>query len=168
MEDSISEQLLAFLGNPLHLYLYLRVMPFGKLRNPITEEVLYDGLWRIFVIDINANKREKVLKLLDAMVDAMYRRQELFVHKQEFESNYNDELNYLLSNGLLLCTSNGRVQFFHQTMFDYIYARRFVENKYDLLKELSNQHQGLFSRAAVKVSLVFARDQSWFIYSKYE
>lgn len=125
-------------------------MPFGKLRNPITEEVLYDGLWRIFVIDINANKREKVLKLLDAMVDAMYRRQELFVHKQEFESNYNDELNYLLSNGLLLCTSNGRVQFFHQTMFDYIYARRFVENDYDLLKELSNQHQGLFSRAAVK------------------
>lgn len=70
-------------------------MPFGKLRNPITEEVLYDGLWRIFVIDIHANKREKVLKLLDAMVDAMYKRQELFVHKQEFESKFNDELNYL-------------------------------------------------------------------------
>lgn len=158
LEECISEQLLAFLGNPLHLYLYLKVMPFGKLRNPITEEVLYDGLWRIFVIEINANKREKVLKLLDAMVDAMYWRQELFVHKQEFESNYNDELNYLLSNGLLLCTSNGRVQFFHQTMFDYIYARRFVENKYDLLKELSNQHQGLFSRAAVKSIFSFLRE----------
>ena len=164
LEDSISEQLLAFLGNPLHLYLYLKVMPFGKLRNPITEEVLYDGLWRIFVIDIHANKREKVLKLLDAMVDAMYRRQELFVHKQEFESNYNDELNYLLSNGLLLCTSNGRVQFFHQTMFDYIYARRFVENDYDLLKELSNQHQGLFSRAAVKSIFSFLRETNLVLY----
>lgn len=164
LEDSISEQLLAFLGNPLHLYLYLKVMPFGKLRNPITEEVLYDGLWRIFVIDINADKRAKVLKLLDAMVDAMYRRQELFVHKQEFESNYNDELNYLFSSGLLLCTSNGRVQFFHQTMFDYIYARRFVENNYDLLNELSNQHQGLFSRAAVKSIFSFLRETNPVLY----
>lgn len=158
LDYEISEQLLAFLGNPLYLYLYLKVVPFGKLRNPITEEVLYDGLWRLFVIDINEKRREKVLKLLDALVDAMYKRQELFVHKQEFESKYNDELNYLFSKGLLLCSSNGRVQFFHQTMFDYVYARRFVENDYDLLVELSNQHQGLFSRAAVKSIFSFLRE----------
>lgn len=164
LEDSISEQLLAFLGNPLHLYLYLKVMPFGKLRNPITEEVLYNELWKIFVIEINVNKRERVLNLLDEMVDVMYKRQELFVHKQEFESKYNEELNDLFSKGLLLCTSNGRVQFFHQTMFDYIYARRFVENNYDLLNELSNQHQGLFSRAAVKSIFSFLRETNPVLY----
>ena len=164
LEDNLREQLLAFLGNPLHLYLYLKVMPFGKLRNPITEEVLYDGLWEKFVIGIDANKREKVLELLDTMVAVMYQRQELFVCKKEFESKYNDELNYLLSNGLLLCTSNGRMQFFHQTMFDYVYARRFVENKYDLLKELSNQHQGLFSRAAVKSIFSFLRETNPILY----
>ena len=164
LEDNISDQLLDFLGNPLHLYLYLKVIPFGKLRNPITEEVLYNELWKIFVIEINVNKRERVLNLLDEMVDVMYKRQELFVHKQEFESKYNEELNDLFSKGLLLCTSNGRVQFFHQTMFDYIYARRFVENNYDLLNELSNQHQGLFSRAAVKSIFSFLRETNPVLY----
>ena len=164
LDYNLSEQLLEFLGNPLHLCLYLKVIPFEKLRNPITEEVLYDGLWKNFVIGIDANKREKVLELLDTMVVVMYQRQELFVCKKEFESKYNDELNYLLSNGLLLCTSNGRIQFFHQTMFDYVYARRFVENKYDLMKELSNQHQGFFSRAAVKSIFSFLRETNPILY----
>lgn len=164
LEVNLGESLLVFLGNPLHLYLYLKVMPFGKLRNPITEEVLYDGLWRKFVIGIDVNRREKLLELLDAMVAVMYKRQELFVYKKEFESKYNDELNYLFSNGLLLSTSNGRVQFFHQTMFDYVYARRFVENNYDLLEDLSNQHQGLFSRAAVKSIFSFLRETNPILY----
>ena len=166
LEDNISDQLLDFLGNPLHLYLYLKVIPFGKLRNPITEEVLYNELWKIFVIEINVNKRERVLNLLDEMVDVMYKRQELFVHKLEFESKYNEELNDLFSKGLLLCTSIGRVQFFHQTMFDYVYARRFVENNYDLLKELSIQHQGLFSRAAVKSIFSFLRETNPSLYKQ--
>lgn len=161
LEFNIGEELLNFLGNPLHLLLYLKVIPHGKLRNSITKEVLYDELWRIYIRDIDENKisKSKVLEVLDTMVENMYKRQELSIHKCVVETEYNNELNYLLSNELLLSVSDERIQFFHQTMFDYVYARRFVEKNYDLLKELSSQHQGLFSRAAVKSILTFLREK---------
>lgn len=159
-EANLTEGLIEFLGNPLHLYLYLKVIPHGIHRRPITEDVLYDELWRIYVRDIDGNKvnKEKVLQLLDKMVDTMYKRQELSIHRCEIETNYIVELSYLLSQELVMLNQNGRVQFFHQTMFDYVYARRFVETGKDLLEELSTQHQGLFSRAAVKSILAFLRE----------
>ena len=166
LESNLNDQLIGFLGNPLHLYLYLKVMPYGELRNPITADVLYDELWRINVIDVDESKvnREKLLEFLDIMVNAMYKRQELSIHQREIESKYNSEMRYLLSNELLLQASNGRIQFFHQTMFDYVYARRFVESGKDLLGELSSQHQGLFSRAAVKSILTFLRETNPVLY----
>lgn len=159
-DTNLADSLIEFLGNPLHLYLYLKVIPHGIHRSPITEEVLYDELWRIYVRDVDGNKvnKEKVLNLLDIMVETMYKRQELSIHKCKIETIYIEELRYLLSQELVLLNQNGRVQFFHQTMFDYVYARRFVETGKNLLEELSTQHQGLFSRAAVKSILTFLRE----------
>lgn len=166
LDNNLDEGLLGFLGNPLHLYLYLKVMPCEKLRHPITAEVLYDELWRICIIDVDGNKisRDRLLDFLDVMTATMYERQVLSLHKREMESNYILEMRYLLSNGLLLQPSKDRIQFFHQTMFDYVYARRFVEKGSDLLEKLSSQHQGLFSRAAVKSILTFLRDTNPALY----
>lgn len=168
-ETDIGKHLIDFLGNLLYLYLYLKVIPYGKLRYPITAEVLYNELWRIYITDIDENKitRKSLLDFLDVMTNAMYERQELSIHQQEIESNYITEMRYMLSVGLLLQTSNGRVQFFHQTMFDYVYARRFVEKGCNLLEKLSSQHQGLFSRAAVKSILTFLRETNPTLYIRY-
>lgn len=166
LDANLNDGLIGFLGNPLRLYLYLKVMPYGKLRTPITEEILYDELWRICVIDIDAIKvnKNRVLQLLDNMVETMYKRQELSVHKREFETNFSEELHFLFSQELITLNPNGRIQFFHQTMFDYVYARRFVEKGQNLLEELSSQHQGLFSRAAVKSILTFLRETNSNVY----
>lgn len=168
MQSGVGEHLIDFLGNPLYLYLYMKVMPYGELRNPITEDVLYDELWRKFVRDVPETQvnREKHLVLLDRLTDHMYRRQELHVSIKNYESSFVNELRYLLSNGLLVLTSNGRLQFFHQTLFDYVYARRFVENGHDLLVELSTQHQGLFIRAAVRSILGFLRETDPVLYKQ--
>lgn len=166
IEVNLSEQLIGFLGNPLYLYLYLKVRPCDKLRLPITAEVLYDELWRICVMDIDECKinRERLFEFLDVLTSTMYERQELSIHHREIESNYISEMSYLLSNEVLLQSPNGRIQFFHQTMFDYVYARRFVENGSDLLEKLASQHQGLFSRAAVKSILTFLRETNPSLY----
>lgn len=145
-DKNLSDGLIDFLVNPLYLYLYLKIIPYGIHRNPITEDVLYDELWRIYVRDIDESKvnKEKVLQLLDVMTANMYKRQELSINRREIETIYIEELRYLLSRELVQLTQNGHVQFFHQTMFDYVYARRFVEKGHNLLEELSSQHQGLF------------------------
>ncbi|MDE7336144.1 MAG: hypothetical protein K2N10_07535, partial [Muribaculaceae bacterium] len=65
-----------------------------------------------------------------------------------------------LSNGLLNISPNGQVQFFHQTLFDYVYARRFTEQGGNLPEAIKNQHQGLFIRDSIKSVLTFLREQN--------
>ena len=159
-KERINDNLLKFLGNPLHLYLFLKVKPEDQLTDSLSTDLLYHQLWRKYIIDDSVRKvdKEHLIALLDALVNTMYDRQELSVHIRAFETSYGAELQYLFTNELLLKTKSGQIQFFHQTLFDYVYARRFTEQGHDLLGILRGQHQGLFSRAAVKSILTFLRE----------
>lgn len=158
--ERLDDRLLDFLGNPLCLFLYLKVVDHAELTEPVTEELLYGELWKYDILNVADShvERPRLLECLDAIVNAMYNRQELSVHISEYETSYLGEINYLLSKEVLLLTESGQLQFFHQTLFDYVYARRFVENGHDLMSELADRHQGLFSRAAVKSILAFQRE----------
>lgn len=158
-KKGLSPDVLFFLGNPLHLSLFLRIKDKSTLRYPLTEEDLYDELWRVTVCDANDSKvnRLHLIAFLDTIVNQMYVQQELSVREQLFETEFNEEINYLLHSELLLKTPSGQLQFFHQTMFDYVYARRFVENGHDLLDAIRGKHQGLFIRSSVKSIISFLR-----------
>lgn len=160
-KERMSDNLIRFLGNPLNLFLFLKVKPNEQLTNPLSTDLLYHQLWRKYVTDdsVRVVNKDRLLALLDALVTEMYKRQELSLHIRAYETEYDAELRYLFTNELLLITKNGHIQFFHQTLFDYVYARRFTEHGYDLLEVLKSQHQGLFSRAAVKSILTFLREQ---------
>lgn len=159
--ESIDDRLINFLGNPLHLYLFLKVKPQERLTDPLSTSLLYHQLWSKCInhVDTCQVSKASLLSLLDTLVDTMYQRQELSVHLREFETQYEHELRYLLTNDLLIESGNRQIQFFHQTLFDYVYARRFLEKGKSLLDELKGQHQGLFIRAAVKSILMFLREQ---------
>lgn len=159
--ESIDDRLISFLGNPLHLYLFLKVKPEERLTDPLSTNLLYHQLWSKCINNTSTCPVSKasLLSLLDTLVDTMYQRQELSVHIREFETQYEQELRYLLTNDLLIESRNRQIQFFHQTLFDYVYARRFLEKGKSLLDELKGQHQGLFIRAAVKSILMFLREQ---------
>lgn len=161
-KERMNDYLLRFLGNPLQLYLFLKVKPGEQLTDPLSTNLLYHQLWRKYILDDSVRKVDKnhLLALLDALVTTMYEGQELSVHIRLFETNFSAELQYLFSHELLLKTKSNQIQFFHQTLFDYVYARRFTEKGYNLLEVLRGQHQGLFSRAAVKSILTFLREQS--------
>ena len=161
-KERISDNLLWFLGNPLHLFLFLKVEPYEQLKDPLSTDSLYHQLWKKYVLDDSVRTVDKnhLLSLLDALVTTMYERQELSVPIRGYETEYNTELQYLFRNEILLRTKSGQIQFFHQTLFDYVYARRFTELRYNLLEILKGQHQGLFSRSAVKSILTFLREQN--------
>ena len=160
-KEQMNDNLLRFLGNPLHLYMFLKVKPEEQLTDPLSTDLLYHQLWRKYVLDDSVRKfnKDRLLALFDKLVSTMYERQELSVHIRAFETDFSAELQYLLTNELLLKTKSNQIQFFHQTVFDYVYARRFTEQGRDLLEVLKGQHQGLFSRAAVKSILTFLRNQ---------
>lgn len=159
--ESMDDRLISFLGNPLHLYLFLKVRPEERLTDPLSTNLLYHQLWIKYINNENTYPVSKasLLSLLDTLVDTMYQRQELSIHIREVETQYEQELRYLLTNDLLIESRNRQIQFFHQTLFDYVYARRFLEKGKSLLDELKGQHQGLFIRASVKSILMFLREQ---------
>lgn len=155
----VGNEVLRFLGNPLHLHLFLKVFKTAQLRFPLTEEDLYDQLWRKYIID-DIDKdidRRRIIALLDVIVNHMYEKQELTIRRVAIETEYSKEMYYLLHSEILILTPNGQIQFFHQTMFDYVFARRFTEQGKNILEELRSKHQGLFIRSAVKSILSFMR-----------
>lgn len=158
-KKTVGNDVIRFLGNPLHLHLFLKVFKTAQLRFPLTEEDLYDQLWRKYLIEETEEKieRSRVIRLLDVIVNSMYEKQELTIRRVAVETEFSKELNYLLHSEILIQTPNGLLQFFHQTMFDYVFARRFNELGKDILEELRNKHQGLFVRSAVKSIMAFMR-----------
>ena len=149
------------LRTPLFLYLFLKLKPSSNLDTTITEYGLYNRLWSQ-IINVGGDRVDylRLLRLLDQITDKMYEAQSLTVSHVSLDSAYSRELEYLLHEEMLIRVSEDRVQFFHQSLFDYVYARRFVEREDNLLDAIRDRHQGLFIRALVKSVLTFMREVS--------
>ena len=94
----------------------------------------------------------------------MYEQQRLALPECRF-SEFQDEIDYLVSNGFLVKESKGnKLTFFHQTLFDYVYARRFVERGGSLLDDLKDVHQGLFVRPRVRSVMAYLRNHDEDLY----
>jgi hypothetical protein len=70
-----------------------------------------------------------------------------------------------LTSEHVIVLSDGRYRFFHETFFDYAFARRFVQRGGQLIDLLLNGEQHLFRRAQVRQILSFLRanDQARYI-----
>lgn len=153
------------LRTPLFLYLFLKLRPNDNPDTTLTEQGLYNRLW-IQVIngeaEVNSDRIEhqRLLQLLDLITGRMYENQSLTINTINIDSFYTHELEYLLHEEIVIKVSEERIQFFHQSLFDYVYARRFVERGDNLLDAIKDRHQGLFIRALVKSILTFMRETS--------
>ena len=69
-----------------------------------------------------------------------------------------DALNALASEGVVY-VQNDAVGFFHESFFDYAFARAFVRSGGDLVQWLLDDEQHLFRRSQVRQVLQFLRGQ---------
>jgi len=153
------------LRTPLYLYLFLKLNNAKSIDVTLTEHGLYNKLWDQTVNGEAESTSDRVnhqrmLQLLDLITGRMYDSQSLTVYRPSVDSTYTNELEYLLHEEILVKASDERIQFFHQSLFDYVYARRFVERGDDLLSTIKDRHQGLFIRALVKSVLTFMRESN--------
>lgn len=165
-KSSLSDKLLDFLGNPLNLSLYLKIGETGITISPLNINSLYDIVWQQDILDYSSKSKQKLdlISLITGLAQTMHDSQRISVPSVRYESRYNKEIRYLISRGFL--RQNGSLmQFSHQTLFDYVYARIFVESGKSILEELKNHHQGLFIRSQIHSVLLFLRshDQDSYI-----
>lgn len=89
-------------------------------------------------------------ELLDKLLESMISKVLLAVPSIHFAEIYGEAVNALLTEGVLVETGPN-VAFFHESFFDYLFARGFVakeENKLSVF--LKNQEQHLFLRGIVR------------------
>ena len=156
--QAMDEKTLTILQIPQHLNLFCRVFTRnkGKRYTSITE--LYDELWRqtidMAIDDIDKSSAEDILYTLAQKVFD----EETLVPRWNPDTNYFKETNYLRSQGLIEHVNEGTT-FFHQSMYDYVFARYYTQKGgsfiNDLLKE--KRHQGLFVRSTVNLVLDYER-----------
>lgn len=153
----ISENVRKFLKIPINLYLYSLVDKPELLNgDTLTLQRLYDELWTNVVI--RSQDREKVNEFLQLAVNRMYEEQTLSVKGRLYEDKYSNQIAYLLSSNFMVGNIKENIQFLHQSLFDYTYARKFIESGRSLYGELQHEHQGLFIRSRVRQVLLYMRD----------
>ncbi len=155
--SSNSIKLKEFLRIPLHLQLFCKINNPEKFSETITLQILYDEIWNEFILikpSLLQLDSIKVQKLVADISSKMYDDQRLVVNQKLFEGHYKKELEYLSSEEIITNPEHGKIQFIHQSFFDYAYARTFIEKGEIISASLLTQHQGLFIRSRVKQVLL--------------
>lgn len=143
-----------FLRIPLHLNLFCKVGLKQEFDENITLSKLYDAIWEEYISSKNS---VELIKLLTNIANKMHEQQHIVVDKRLFDLD-KSELNYLMHHELLKESTDNKIQFIHQTFFDYVYARTFISSGKDIADWLINIHQGLFIRSQVKQIFAYLRD----------
>lgn len=154
----LSDPLLNFLGNPLNLSMYLKIRESDITISPLNINSLYDIVWKQDVLNYQIIHKERLdlIPLINELSESMHNSQRISEPLIRYESRYFKEIDYLTSCGFLK-QEGMLLQFSHQTLFDYVYARRFVESGLSIIEELKRHHQGLFIRSQTHSVLLFLR-----------
>ena len=138
------------LRTPLHLAAYLLLSEGSRASNYRTLQDLYDRL----TTDIRRRVEQRAGALdwrgiTTLMVETMSGDETLTVASARLDRFPATQLAALESEGLLVSDSGGYA-FFHESYFDYLFARAFIDGGGDLLTFLAESGQALFRRAQTR------------------
>lgn len=146
------------LQTPQHLNLFCRVYAKNKKKEYYSITELYDELWlqTIGLAESKINK-EAAERILYGLALKIY-DDETLTPQWDNDTSELKEANYLISEGIIEKTGN-RATFFHQSMYDYVFARYYTKEKRSLIQDLlaEKKHQGLFVRTTVNFVLDYER-----------
>ena len=159
----LPDDLMGLLKTPLHLDVFCRVFRPDLAFEKITVlRDLYEELWLQKVIAIKtpegkAIDPEKIEQLAFELARKMYADQDLKVTSKLFRTRFSKELEYLKSEGIVLESKEG-LTFFHQTFYDFSFAKQFIKSGIEVEKYLLDNGQNLHIRACLKMMLEFLRE----------
>lgn len=152
-DKHLAPELLKLLANPLHLSLYCSILPENQMPDIRSLTDLYASLWNE-MLDHCPSEADEIVNFLWNFCTLLYEKQTLSVNIDLLPSKWHKVINELISKGILV-KNNKVVQFMHQTLFDYVFARLFFEKQQTLEDMFETKHQGLFVRNHLKQILEY-------------
>lgn len=164
----ISPKLLYLLRTPNHLNIFTRLaLSFIPDYSITSLQSLYTELYKLKILSIDHQlpiTSIKLKKLLFKIASKMFADQVISISEHHFE-DYKKELNYLESERLIK-KEGSQIQFFHQTFYDFIFAKHFVEKRKKLIEYIKQQDQSILIRSAAKMIISYLREFDPNIYIK--
>ncbi|WP_405188213.1 hypothetical protein [Streptomyces anulatus] len=157
--EKLDTETLVLLRTPLHLAVFSRLTKGART-------TAYRSLQDLYAQYTDDKRREAERSLppetwpaiTQQLVEEMSRRETVTVPYALLDRFARTDLAVLSSAGILLHAENGRIGFFHETYFDYLFARSFVVAGHDLHDFLAAGGQALFRRAQTRQVLEHLRD----------
>lgn len=153
-----SKKLVTLLSIPLHLELFCQIYNLSNDEVKLNSLYdLYNALWFLKLEERLAKSESNNLKrTIYKLSQKIYDQQtSLATSTAGFNSK---DISYLKKEGLLIKNNRNEVLFFHQTFYDYVFARQFVESKRDVLSYLKENNQGVFIRSSLRIILAHVRE----------
>jgi DNA replication protein DnaC len=154
--QNLSEPLKQLLKNASNLDLFCRILNDTlDLNRLATRQDLQQELFKQRIIN-NKISSANCITLVYEIAEKMYAQERIIVAAEPFLIKYKNELKYLVSEGILTLKKD-YIQFFHQTFYDFTFAKSFVHKGNSILEYIQENHQGLKIRAVVKMLFDFTR-----------
>jgi hypothetical protein len=154
----LNNTLIELLRTPLHLIIFIELYPNNNSCISIkTLQDLYNKFWEQKVNNklINKDIRKNIIELLSSIVQKMNKIKKIEVPILYFENEV-EELTLLFSNGILK-QENNKISFFHQTFYDYVFAKDFMKKGISLFEYILTTSQDLSIREQFKQIIQFLR-----------
>ena len=121
---------------------------------------LYDRFWEYKQQTLTRSHIEigQLLSALDSMIDYMNKHETLSAPASLLDEH--PGILPVMASENIVVKDGSRVSFFHESFFDYMFARRMVSTNFDLLSHLRGGDQSLFLRSLVRQFLIHQRDVS--------
>ena len=157
--EKLNNTLIELLRTPLHLSIFIELYPSDDSCISIkTLQDLYTKFWEQKIQDKTLDKtlRQNIVELLKSIVSKMNELNKIEIPKLYFEDKFEDEIALLLSKGILK-EENKKISFFHQTFYDYVFARDFAQKDISLYEYILTTNQDLTIREQFKQIIQFLR-----------
>ena len=154
-KNRINEKLLKLFSIPLHLQMLCAISENTDIINLNYENKLelYNAFWDSKCTLIGD---EAWFSLINLMVNYLNSNKSLIAPQCIFD-RYKTNLNRLLSEGVF-CQNGQNISFFHETFYDYCFARTLAENTEKSLYDfILASDQSLFIRSNVRQALEYLR-----------
>jgi len=154
---TLTAKQLDILAIPFHLLLFLQGEPSTGFN---TAGELYDRYWNRKQQNLRKvlGREPRWNEVIDALTERMSEQQLLFA-PLSVTDNWSSDAQAMASEHVLIEVQNPpRYRFFHESFFDYAYARRFCATGQNLIELLTASEQQLFRRAQVRQILAYRRE----------
>ena len=155
----LNREQMRLLSVPLHLYLFLEAARSGDF-NFSSQGDLLDAFWhhKATRVDSRLGGPTSVwTNAIAALCDVMSERESLVAPDYAMDDWH--EAMAAMASEEVVQIQGGNIRFFHESFFDYSFARSFLRTNSDLVRWLESDQQHLFRRSQVRQVLAFLRDR---------